>query len=102
VSTQNSAATAQPNDTATAQTTNGRNATQGAGDQAAARALPPEAFLTQMAFGALMTQALHVVAKLGGAERTAEEYAALLSRAGLRMTRVIPTRSPFSIIEAEA
>jgi hypothetical protein len=44
---------------------------------------------------------LEMLASPGGAERTAEEYAALLARAGLRMTRIIPTRSPFSIIEAE-
>jgi hypothetical protein len=43
---------------------------------------PPEAFLTQMAFGALMTQALYVAAKLGvadllaGGPRTAAELAA--------------------------
>src|SRR5687767_13828047 len=34
----------------------------------ATEALPPEAFLTQLAFGALMTQALYVVAKLGIAD----------------------------------
>lgn len=45
---------------------------------------------------------LEMLTSPGGAERTAEEYAALLSRAGLRLTRIIPTRSPFSIIEAEA
>lgn len=45
---------------------------------------------------------LEMLTSPGGAERTAEEYTALLARAGLRMTRVIPTRSPFSIIEAEA
>lgn len=44
---------------------------------------------------------LEMLTSPGGAERTAEEYAALLSRAGLRLTRVTPTRSPFSIIEAE-
>lgn len=35
-----------------------------------------------------------------GRERTEAEYAALLERSGLRLTRVIPTVSPFSIIEA--
>lgn len=35
-----------------------------------------------------------------GRERTAAQYAALLARAGFRMTRVIPTASPFSLIEA--
>jgi len=36
----------------------------------------------------------------GGKERTEKEYQELLEAAGLRLTRVIPTRSPFSIIEA--
>jgi hypothetical protein len=45
---------------------------------------------------------LEMLTSPGGAERTAEEYAALLSRAGLRLTRITPTPSPFSIIEAEA
>jgi hypothetical protein len=43
---------------------------------------------------------LEMLASPGGIERTAEEYAALLAEAGLRLTRVIPTRSPFSIVEA--
>jgi hypothetical protein len=37
----------------------------------------------------------------GGRERTEDEYRELLARAGLRLTRVIPTMSPVSIIEAE-
>jgi len=37
----------------------------------------------------------------GGKERTKEEYRTLLEAAGFRMTRVIPTKSPYSIIEAE-
>ena len=37
----------------------------------------------------------------GGQERTAREYEALLARAGLRMTRVVPTASSASIVEAE-
>jgi hypothetical protein len=37
----------------------------------------------------------------GGQERTEAEYQALLSKAGLRLARVIPTHSPVSIIEAE-
>ena len=35
-------------------------------------------------------------------ERTAPEYAQLLSRAGFRMTRVVETASPFSVVEAVA
>lgn len=36
----------------------------------------------------------------GGEERTEEEYGALLAKAGLRMTRVLPTASAASIVEA--
>ena len=34
-------------------------------------------------------------------ERTAAEYRDLLGQAGLRMTRVVQTASPFSVIEAK-
>jgi hypothetical protein len=37
----------------------------------------------------------------GGEERTPSEYRALLDRAGFRMTRVVPTASLVSIVEAE-
>jgi hypothetical protein len=43
---------------------------------------------------------LEMLASPGGIERTAEEYAALLAAAGLKLSRIIPTRSPFSIVEA--
>jgi cyclopropane fatty-acyl-phospholipid synthase-like methyltransferase len=36
----------------------------------------------------------------GGKERTADEYRELFARAGLRLTRIIPTKSAYSIIEA--
>nr|MBA3805683.1 methyltransferase [Acidobacteriota bacterium] len=39
----------------------------------AAQPVPPEAFLTQLAFGALLTQALYVVAKLGIADLLADK-----------------------------
>ena len=39
---------------------------------------------------------------LGGKERTAAGYEALLARARLRTERVIPTPSPFGIVEAVA
>lgn len=38
----------------------------------------------------------------GGRERTEEEYSQLFAKAGFRLTRVIPTRSPYSVIEGEA
>lgn len=37
----------------------------------------------------------------GGKERTKDEYAKLLEAAGLRLTRVIPTKSPYSVVEGE-
>jgi hypothetical protein len=36
----------------------------------------------------------------GGRERTAEEYRALLAEAGFAVTRIVPTRTPASVIEA--
>jgi hypothetical protein len=38
----------------------------------------------------------------GARERTAAQYSRLLSRAGFRMTRVVETVSPISIVEAVA
>ncbi len=37
----------------------------------------------------------------GGMERTAEEYAALFSKAGFNLTRVVPTQSPVCVIDAK-
>jgi O-methyltransferase domain/Dimerisation domain len=36
----------------------------------------------------------------GGQERTEQEYGNLLRKAGLRLTRVVPTASPVSVVEA--
>lgn len=36
----------------------------------------------------------------GGLERTADEYRDLLASAGFQMTRIVPTQSPVSVIEA--
>jgi len=36
----------------------------------------------------------------GGRERTEQEYVALLAKADLRLTRVVPTASAVSIVEA--
>jgi len=38
---------------------------------------------------------------LGGRERTADDFGRLCAAAGFRLTRVIPTGSPYAIIEAE-
>jgi hypothetical protein len=44
---------------------------------------------------------LVMLAVPGGRERTPDEYRDLLAKAGLRLTRIVPTPSPVSIIEAE-
>jgi SAM-dependent methyltransferase len=43
---------------------------------------------------------IHMMVMLGGRERTEAEFGGLLARAGFRMERIIPTHSPFSIVEA--
>jgi len=43
---------------------------------------------------------LNMLVLLGGRERTEEEFDRLLRTAGFRLERVIPTHSPFSVIEA--
>jgi hypothetical protein len=43
---------------------------------------------------------LEMLVSPGGVERTAEEYGALLAQAGFRLTRIVPTASPYSIVEA--
>ena len=42
---------------------------------------------------------LEMLVSPGGVERTAREYSELLAAAGLRLTRIVPTKSPFSIVE---
>jgi hypothetical protein len=37
----------------------------------------------------------------GGKERTKDEYRGLLEASGFRLTRIIPTKSPYSVIEGE-
>ncbi|MEJ7616707.1 MAG: methyltransferase [Pyrinomonadaceae bacterium] len=43
---------------------------------------------------------LEMLVSPGGVERTAKEYRELLAAAGFRLTRIIPTASPYSIVEA--
>lgn len=45
-------------------------------------------------------QDLEMLVSPGGIERTEEEYRALLSQSGFELRRVIPTKSPLSIVEA--
>ncbi len=43
---------------------------------------------------------LHMQVMLGGSERTEAEFSSLFHSAGLRLNRIIPTKSPMKIIEA--
>jgi len=43
---------------------------------------------------------LNMLVMLTGRERTKEEYGQLFARAGLALKQVVPTRSPFFVIEA--
>jgi DNA-binding transcriptional ArsR family regulator len=45
-------------------------------------------------------QDMMMLAITGGMERTEQQYTELLGRAGFRLDRVIPTRSPVSVLEA--
>jgi O-methyltransferase domain/Dimerisation domain len=45
---------------------------------------------------------LNMLVMTGGQERTQSEYGALLAQAGFHLTRVIPTGSPFHVLEAVA
>jgi hypothetical protein len=49
-------------------------------------------------FGKILDLEMLVV--LAGKERTASEFKDLLDASGFKLTRIIPTQSPFSIIEA--
>jgi hypothetical protein len=45
---------------------------------------------------------LNMLVMTGGQERTQSEYGALLATAGFRLNRVVPTGSPFHVLEAIA
>ena len=51
-------------------------------------------------FGKLLD--IEMLVSPGGKERTAAEYEDLFKGAGLRLTRIVPTKSPYSVIEAVA
>jgi ubiquinone/menaquinone biosynthesis C-methylase UbiE len=51
-------------------------------------------------FGKLLD--IEMLVSPGGKERTANEYSELFARAGFKMTRIVPTKSPYSVIEAVA
>jgi ubiquinone/menaquinone biosynthesis C-methylase UbiE len=68
-----------------------------------ARVLLVEAVIApanQPDFGKLMD--IEMLVAPGGKERTEEEYKELFAKAGLRLTRIVKTESPYSVIEAVA
>ena len=76
--------------------------------EAGSRALPPHAQLIQMGTASWVSAVVYAAAKLdmvmivfpGGQERTEAEYASLLGKAGFRLSRVVPTASAVSVVEA--
>jgi O-methyltransferase domain len=42
---------------------------------------------------------LNMMVMTGGRERTRDEFAALFARAGVRLSSVVPTTAPVSVIE---
>jgi hypothetical protein len=51
-------------------------------------------------FGKLLD--IEMLVSPGGKERTETEYSELFAKAGLKLTRIVPTKSPYSVIEALA
>jgi hypothetical protein len=43
---------------------------------------------------------LEMLVMAGGKERTEQEFRELFDRAGFTLTRVVPTKSPMSVLEA--
>lgn len=56
--------------------------------------------LTRMVEAAVLFIDLIMLVMTGGRERTEQEFRNLLAAAGFTLTRVLPTRSPFSVVEA--
>lgn len=65
------------------------------------RVLPDVAKATPEDQSKMMSD-LTMLVRTGGRERTADEFRALLSAAGLQVTRIVATQSLFSVIEAVA
>jgi hypothetical protein len=70
-----------------------------AGMSAASRVLIIEMIVSDQP-GPAQWMDLNMMVMLGGRERTAADYEQLLAKAGLQTARVIPTPSPYGIVEA--
>jgi SAM-dependent methyltransferase len=61
--------------------------------------VPPERAPPSAAVQGHVLSDLNMLVRTGGRERTEAEYRTLLAAAGLRLTRIIPTRAPWSVVE---
>ncbi|NJO23790.1 MAG: hypothetical protein HC868_13770 [Sphingomonadales bacterium] len=64
------------------------------------RVMPERIEQNPMVQGQVLLDLRMMVGTVGGRERTAEEFKALLSAANLQLARIIPTPAPVSVIEA--
>jgi len=62
--------------------------------------IAPEKVEASPQHGTVIRGDIHMLVATGGMERTATEYHALLASAGLELTRILPTASQFSLLEA--
>lgn len=82
-----------------------RNARAAAGDRAVVLVIErmlPERVTRAPEHTGVVRGDIQMMVVTGGLERTEAEYRRLLDAAGLRLERVVPTASPFSILEARA
>ncbi len=79
---------------------NTRAAAGGGGTVLIIEQIAPERVAATAAHATVIRGDIHMMVATGGMERTAAEYGRLLSEAGLELTRIIPTASQFSLIEA--
>jgi hypothetical protein len=64
--------------------------------------IAPEKVEASPQHGTVIRGDIQMLVATGGMERTATQYRELLARAGLELTRVLPTASQFSLLEARA
>jgi hypothetical protein len=63
---------------------------------------PPGVATRSPEFFAACAADVNMMAWTGGKQRTAEEFRELLKAAGFGLTRIVPTSTPLSLIEARS
>lgn len=82
-----------------------RNTREAAGSRGAVLLIEriiPERITQEPEHAGVVCGDINMMVATGGLERTQEEYRRLLESAGLELTRIIPTASTFSVLEARA